>query len=66
MFTRPFVLDRIEFRWDGEKITFPGNLAYGAEKINDAFEKFGFINRPNDDVGHGMFQWIKEPFTKED
>ncbi len=30
------------------------------------YEKFGFINRPNDDVGHGMFQWIKEPFTKED
>ena len=34
---------RMEFPFDSK--TFPGNLAYGAEKINDAFEKFGFITR---------------------
>ncbi len=37
-----------------------------AKGKEEFYEKFGFENRPNDDVGHGMFQWIKNPVTKED
>jgi hypothetical protein len=33
MFTRPFVLERIEFRWDGEKMTFPDSLVWEGTQI---------------------------------
>ena len=33
MFTRPFVLERIEFRWDGEKMSFPENLVWEGTQL---------------------------------
>ena len=41
MFTRPFVLDRIEFRWDGEKITFPDELVWEGTEIMGFFPLSG-------------------------
>ena len=32
MFTRPYVLDRIKFQWDGEKMTFPDELVWEGTK----------------------------------
>lgn len=45
---------------DGLKPGYSVMVSLASAKGKEGFyEKFGFLNRHDDDVGHGMYQWIR-------
>ena len=46
---------------DSLKPSYRAMISLSSAKGKEAFyNKFGFLNRPNDDVGCGMYQWIEK------